>query len=83
MPERCIGYSKNRGDVEKTTVFPNVGTGIHLPQRRRRTSGQYETDDGKPDEKAETHQSGGVYDVFQVNDHWRENKRRRNDFYAF
>lgn len=33
-----------------------------------------ETDDGKSDEKAETNQSGSVHDVFQINDHWRENK---------
>ena len=39
MQERCTGYSKNRGDIEKTTIFP--------------------------DEKAETHQSGGVHNVFQ------------------
>lgn len=57
MQERCTGYSKNREDIEKTTIFP--------------------------DEKAETHQSGGVHNVFQVNDHWRENKRRRNDFHDF
>lgn len=33
-----------------------------------------ETDDGKSDEKAETNQSGSVHDVFQINDHWMENK---------
>ena len=33
-----------------------------------------ETDDGKSDEKAETNQSGSIHDVFQINDHWRENK---------